>query len=449
MLQSGSSVPHRLSRSHSERIGMSRFFHNDSAPIEDISRAICSSWYRDRYEQEDLYLIQDTSDFNAVNHRGRLRGDDPDLGPLWQNHTLQELGFFMHPCLVVAAGSNFPLGYAHIHLWNRHLGEPDRIARNYKRQPIEEKSSYRWIESMQGGRQILAGHRAQRYHIMDREADIYELFVRPRAENEHVIIRTNRNRSIYTQAGEKKNLWSYLDSRRPKAVIAIELPRQGKRLVRQAKMALYYESLSIARPKDRTKAQGPDNWSLTLVQVKELPETVPTGEHPVHWCLWTDLEIGTTEQALACIQAYKSRWIIEELFSLVKTKGLDAEAAQLESGLALKKLALLTLQAALYILQLIKDRDNAYEQPITTILAEQDLAFLEALIRSLEGKTQKQQNPHPPDSLARLAWAVARLGGWSGYSSQSPPGPKTMRWGWQRFLRALQGWQLARQFNSS
>lgn len=449
MVQTGRAVPHRLSHKHEERIGMSRFFHNSRASLEDISRAICYSWYKQAYEKEDLYVIQDTSDFNAVNHRGRLKEGDPDLGPLWKDNTLSEFGFFMHPCLVVSAASNFPLGYGHIHLWNRRLGEPGRIERNYKRQPIEEKSSFRWIEGMELSRQTLAGHQGQRYHIMDREADIYELFVRPLPEKEHIIIRTNRNRSIYTQEGKKKNLWPYLESQRPKAVIEIELPRQGKRLARRAKFTLYYESVSIARPKDRTKAQGPDRLPLTLVQLKELPETIPAGEQPVHWCLWTDLQVCNTEQALKCIQAYKSRWIIEELFSLVKTKGLDTEAAQLESGMALKKLVLLALQAALCILQLIKDRDNAYEQPITTILNEEDVVFLETLIASLEGKTQKQQNPHLPASLARLAWAVARLGGWSGYSSQSPPGPKTMRWGWERFLSALQGWHLARQFNSS
>jgi len=449
MIETGSAVPHRLSHQHKERIGMSRFFHNTRASVEDIRRAICCSWYGEAYKTEDLYLIQDTSGYNAIKHRGRLKEDDPDLGPIWNATTLSEYGFFMHPCLVVGAASNFPLGYAHIHLWNRRLGEPGRMERNYKRQPIKEKSSYRWIEGMELSRDILSGHEGQRYHIMDREADIYELFVRPLAENEHLIIRANRNRSIYNQEGKKQNLWPYLESQSPKAVVEIALPRQGKRLARKAKFSLYYERVSIARPKDRTKAQGPDKLPLTLVQLKELPETVPAGEQPVHWCLWTDLEVSNTEQALKCIQAYKSRWIVEELFSLVKTKGLDTEASQLESGIALKKLVLLALQAALYILQLIKDRDNDYKQPITTILGQEDIVFLDALIRSLEGKTEKQQNPHPPDSLARLAWAVARLGGWSGYSSQSPPGPKTMRWGWQRFLNALQGWHLAAKTDSS
>jgi hypothetical protein len=143
MIETGSAVPHRLSYHHKERIGMSRFFHNTRASLADIRRAICCSWYGAAYETEDLYLIQDTSDYNAIKHRGRLKEDDPDLGPIWGATTLMEYGFFMHPCLVVSAANNFPLGYAHLHLWNRRLGAPGRIERNYKRQSIEEKSSYR------------------------------------------------------------------------------------------------------------------------------------------------------------------------------------------------------------------------------------------------------------------------------------------------------------------
>jgi len=36
MIESGSAVPHRLSEQHKERIGMSRFFHNSRASLEDI-----------------------------------------------------------------------------------------------------------------------------------------------------------------------------------------------------------------------------------------------------------------------------------------------------------------------------------------------------------------------------------------------------------------------------
>ncbi len=54
--------------------------------------------------------------------------------------------------------------------------------------------------------------------------------------------------------------------------------------------------------------------------------------------------------------------------------------------------------------------------------------LIEALVTKLEGKTQKQKNPRAKGTLARAAWVIRRLGGWSGYAGggYKPPGPKTM-----------------------
>jgi hypothetical protein len=52
---------------------------------------------------------------------------------------------------------------------------------------------------------------------------------------------------------------------------------------------------------------------------------------------------------------------------------------------------------------------------------------IEALTPEPEGKTARQKNPHPPRTLARASWVVARLSGWNCYGK--PPGPITMRRG--------------------
>jgi hypothetical protein len=78
------------------------------------------------------------------------------------------------------------------------------------------------------------------------------------------------------------------------------------------------------------------------------------------------------------------------------------------------------------------------------VFAPEELAVLRALLPQCEGKTAKQQNPHPPDSLAWCAWIVARLGGWKGYRhSEGPPGPLTMRRGYERFCTLRDGYLLA------
>jgi hypothetical protein len=57
-----------------------------------------------------------------------------------------------------------------------------------------------------------------------------------------------------------------------------------------------------------------------------------------------------------------------------------------------------------------------------------DIPLLEAWCAKLEGKTERQKNPHPKGSLAYAAWVCARLGGWTGYYGK--PGPVVMLNGW-------------------
>lgn len=61
----------------------------------------------------------------------------------------------------------------------------------------------------------------------------------------------------------------------------------------------------------------------------------------------------------------------------------------------------------------------------------------------MEGTTRKQQNPYPPASLPSATWFIARLGGWSGYSSQRAPGMVTLIRGLRQFESIFLGWKLA------
>ena len=73
------------------------------------------------------------------------------------------------------------------------------------------------------------------------------------------------------------------------------------------------------------------------------------------------------------------------------------------------------------------------------------MAALRELNTSLQGRTAKLRNPFDETSLAWYAWIVARLGGWSGYTSRGykPPGPKTMHRGMIIVEQILTGWRLA------
>ena len=82
-------------------------------------------------------------------------------------------------------------------------------------------------------------------------------------------------------------------------------------------------------------------------------------------------------------------------------------------------------------------------RPLTDAFAPEDRPLLEAVSHSLEGRTERQKNPHPPGSLAFATWVCARLGGWTGYYGK--PGPIVILSGWTEFQSLKQGAHLALQ----
>ncbi len=45
--------------------------------------------------------------------------------------------------------------------------------------------------------------------------------------------------------------------------------------------------------------------------------------------------------------------------------------------------------------------------------------------------------------MSWVAWVIARLGGWNGYASESPPAPIVMLRGLQKFELQFVGWSMA------
>jgi hypothetical protein len=111
------------------------------------------------------------------------------------------------------------------------------------------------------------------------------------------------------------------------------------------------------------------------------------------------------------------------------------ECALVEYGDKLKKLAILVLMAAIQVIQLLQARDGQSQQMITDCFSQEEIELIKQLNPKLEGNTQKQKNPHPPQSLAFATWVIARLGGWKGLKSQRPPGIKTISRGLMAFFK--------------
>jgi hypothetical protein len=167
--------------------------------------------------------------------------------------------------------------------------------------------------------------------------------------------------------------------------------------------------------------------------------TPPTGQKPLHWRLLTTTKVDDLPTALSIADLYRRRWVIEQLFRTMKTQGFDIESIRIDDSEPRDKLITAALIAAVAVQQLVHARDGGQQplRPMTDVFYADDWPILQAFCRTLEGKTQKQKNPHPEKSLAYAAWICARLGGWTGYYGK--PGPVVMLQGWLYFQAAKQG----------
>ncbi|MEH2020973.1 hypothetical protein [Nostoc sp.] len=92
-------------------------------------------------------------------------------------------------------------------------------------------------------------------------------------------------------------------------------------------------------------------------------------------------------------------------------------------------------------LQMFEGRDNTQLSAALTFCQQQQCLL--GLQCSVEGDTQKLQNPYPQGCLPWATWIIARLGGWSGYLSQRPPGMPTLVRGLRQFESIFFGWKLS------
>ncbi len=162
----------------------------------------------------------------------------------------------------------------------------------------------------------------------------------------------------------------------------------------------------------------------------------------MHWRLLTTHKVAVLADALQITHFYRQRWTIEQVFRVMKTKGFDIEAVRVAEDGPFENLTTATLIAAIQVLQMVRERDGAVGRPLQDALDPEDQPALEAICQSLEGKTEKQKNPHPKGSLAYASWVCARLGGWTGYYGK--PGPIVMMQGLQALKAMLRGWKIAK-----
>ena len=418
----------RLGNDRSEQVRFRRFLHNDAVTAMEMvaHRAmLAAAAARGRH----VLAIQDTSEINYQSQSGRKQR----LGTVGNG---SDVGLFVHPVLAVDAENGECLGLADAQVWRRTKAK----AANYKSLPIEAKESHRWLRGGERAKAVLS--EASLVTIVDdREGDIYEKWARLPDARTHLLTRACRDRSLVGGGTLFTTMEAFPEAHR----YEIDLPaRPNKsRSTHRAKLAIRFGSVRIRRPGNCSDPAAPHEIELYAIEVREFD--APAGEEPILWRLLTTHAIETVPQALAVIRWYRLRWNVEQLFRTLKRQGLGIEQSVIEDGEVLEKLVVIALIAATMTMQLTLARSaGAQGPPASRVFGTEQIEVLHALQTKLQGRTIKQQNPHPSDTLAWAGWTIARLGGWTGYSSDKSHGPITMRDGLERFYGIVDGYMLAK-----
>jgi hypothetical protein len=297
----------------------------------------------------------------------------------------------LHAMIAVDAADGAPLGLVEAVFLDRAGGKKRLCAKR----PFAEKESRRWLDATRTAAGLVAAGAASVTVVADQEGDIYEEFACRPAETE-LLIRAHHDRvlegggALYDCMAEVPELGRE----------TIDLPANPGRPARSVVLALRARMVTLKRPKRNHAAEAatlPSTVTLTLVEAREVDP--PDGVTPVHWRLLTTHPVATLAQACQITGFYRQRWTIEQLFRIVKTKGFNIEAVRIAEGGPFENLTTATLIAAIQVLQLVRERDGAARRPIEDAIDPEHRKALEAICQTLEGRTARQKNPHPKESL--------------------------------------------------
>jgi hypothetical protein len=400
-----------------------RFIGNERVTVEKLIEGWCEQT-REAVSGRHVLAIQDTSDIKFSTTEDDRRG----LGKVGKGNIF---GVLLHAMMAVDADTGSCLGLAGGKIWTR---EGD-VKVPHAQRTVAEKESGRWLTTAQQAKEVLA--KASMITVInDREGDFYVHWARTPGEGVHLLSRVMHDHAL-AGGGTLRQVVKRVPF---SAKAVIDLPRRMDRRPRKAHLALRFGTVTLQRPKNTVEKDLPASVKLNFIEVVE--QNPPKGAEPVHWLLLTTHTVASVADAWRIVGWYKRRWIIEQFFRSMKSQGLQIEDCQLETAERLMKMVAIAAKAATIVIQLVQARDGPDTLPAGFAFSPEEIEVLETINKDVQGKTQLQKNPHRKRTLAWAAWIIAKLGGWSGYATHTPPGPITFHNGLGQFQVMVRGWKL-------
>lgn len=485
MLNQGTTCLQQLSLHENERHRFTAFFNNDaiscSAVIDHAcTRSVCDS--APQHQAERVYVIGDGSNIGLNSATGKVEARGGRLGVLNDGTAA---GLMLHANIAVGATSGKMIGLCDAIFHSRSPKTettPEQWMRKDKQLQRCDKQSSAWELGAYNARELLqAKGYNHRIYVHDAGSDDKIVFSRllelktinertdghqQREQQDDFVIRMRNFQRLTYQGYRRQDApqladipWFDTGLTRPSKGKQVEKQKLktvvdkhgcvlGKAMIKVRELNHISKKFKVRRRKGRkaklrVKAIAirccdlNGRWhNLTIVQAWENPRSLPKSERhsAVHWVLLTTLPVESFQEALEVIGIYQKRWIVEQLFRVLKVDGLDIGKTQLGDSEAIIKLIVMALEVAITVLQLVEAREKHEGNPISEVFSDQMIQLLRRVNTRYEGRTQKQKNPYPSEQLSYATWVIARMGGWKGYGHK-PPGPKTIARGLTDFLK--------------
>ena len=291
-------------KTRSSAKGFYRLLGNEKFKYEKIEKCCVEGTIERIKGLEKVLLVQDTTDINLEGHK-KTEG----LG----YSSAHAKGIQCHSCLAVSA-EGISLGILN-QSYETRLSKSELSAREKAKRPIEEKESYRWIESLKSSNELIPSG-AEAITVCDREGDIFEVYAEACELGSSFVIRSGYNRK--TETNDK--LFEKIRKTPALGYATLEIPRDSRsnRKAHKAQMAVSSCSVSISKKKN--------SLTVNVVRIAEVSES----NAPVEWILITNLPVDTSEAAMEIVQYYVQRWKIERFHYVLKS-GCKVEEIQQRS----------------------------------------------------------------------------------------------------------------------
>lgn len=319
------------SGSYTRACGGNRYAYKGySRLINNQRKEISSSSLIDGHRQQTIrrmanektaLIVQDTMDMN-FSTRPHCKG----LGPIGKNQTgAVSQGLKMHSRIAINI-RGLPLGVLGTKTYAAEPKPKDKDKADER--PIEEKESYRWLQTYEDAREI--SRQLPDVHIVcigDRESDIFELFDQRRCRGgaADILVRAKHNRCLQD---EEKKLFEHMAQGKPDGSVSISVPRQREKKgkpskpgcpslpARTAQVEVRFRQITICAPKTTLLK---DKNPITLSAVYLFEKNPPPGATRIKWMLLTTIEVRSLKQAMKCVRWYCLRWRIEEWHRVLKS----------------------------------------------------------------------------------------------------------------------------------